>query len=868
MTDVLSSAGADLPAADAPDDLAALRDATDRLLADHGVTDGSDGSGVGEPSDGSGVAGVPGSPDEPTAPWRLDPRPVLLDEAEWAPLEAALAQRAELLDAVLADLYGPRLLLRQDVLPPELVLGHPGFLRAVDGLHLPGGRDLVLTATDLRRGPDGAWTAVADRTQAPAGAGWAMEDRRVVAQVRADVYRQTPVQRIGPFFHALRQALTRAAPPGSDEPRAVLLTSGPASRTAFDQAYLASVLGLPLVEGSDLVVRDGRLWLRGLGGPEPVDVVLRRVDADWCDPLDLRSDSRLGVPGLVRAVQAGTVGVVNPLGASVLEDAGLLAHLPGLARTVLGADLLLPQARTTWCGRPAGLATVLDHLDRLLLVPVGRAAGGAGPVRGWTLDAAALARLRARVQADPAGWVGQDPARDVAGAGPSAVLRTFAVATPEGYRVMTGGLARTDVDAPTSEARDVWVLAGAEAGPDAETRPDAGRRPDAEPVRLADPGDGSVPDRAARGPVSGIAPRSAKSLFWLGRYTERADGTVRLLRAVADRWDDFHRAPADPGGRALAVLLDAVGARGPGEADSPDHDRAARPDLHDLLVDRGRPGTVAWAVRRMAEAQAVVRDQMSADLWLPLASMARTLAAHRRVAAGGTARPVDLRAGLDRMLEALLAVAGIEGEGLVRDVGWRLLDAGRRVERAQAVVAALAATATTPRPVEVEALVLESVLLAHESAVTYRRRYRARPTVPGVLDLLLLDADNPRSLAYQVARLRDDLAHVPAAPGATDEQDRLLADVVDLLAELDPVAVATEPPQRPGPGDVPVGAAPDDPRRARLAEVLDSVGWRLRAVADEITRAHVAHLAPARAVDEEWGVGASPRAGEPEGDDR
>jgi uncharacterized circularly permuted ATP-grasp superfamily protein/uncharacterized alpha-E superfamily protein len=833
MTDVLSSAGADLPAADAPDDLAALRDATDRLLADHGVTDASD---------------------EPTAPWRLDPRPVLLDEADWAPLEAALAQRAELLDAVLADLYGARLLLRQDVLPPELVLGHPGFLRAVDGLRLPGGRDLVLTATDLQRAPDGTWTAVADRTQAPSGAGWAMEDRRVVAQVRADVYRQTPVQRIGPFFHALRRALTHAAPPGADEPRAVLLTSGPASRTAFDQAYLASVLGLPLVEGSDLVVRDGRLWLRGLGGPEPVDVVLRRVDADWCDPLDLRSDSRLGVPGLVRAVQAGTVGVVNPLGASVLEDAGLLAHLPGLARTVLGADLLLPQAATTWCGRPAGLASVLDRLDRLVLAPVGRAAAdGTAPVRGWTLDDAGLARLRARVQADPGAWVGQEPAGGVpadGGGDGTAVLRTFAVATPEGYRVMTGGLARTGSGSGAPVARDVWVLSGADVRPDTE------------------PADESVQDRAARGPVSGVAPRSAESLFWLGRYTERADGTVRLLRAVADRWDDFHRAPADPGGRALAVLLDAVGARGPGEADSPDHDRADRPDLHDLLVDRGRPGTVAWAVRRMAEAQAVVRDQMSADLWLPLASMARTLAAHRRVTAGGTARPVDLRAGLDRMLEALLAVAGIEGEGLVRDVGWRLLDAGRRVERAQAVVATLTATATTPRPAEVDALVLESVLLAHESAVTYRRRYRARPTVPGVLDLLLLDADNPRSLAYQVARLRDDLAHVPAAPGATDEQDRLLADVVDLLAELDPAAVATEPPPRPGPGDVPVGAAPDDPRRARLAEVLDSVAWRLRAVADEITRAHVAHLAPARSVDEEWGVGASPRAGEPDGGGR
>ncbi|WP_454050685.1 circularly permuted type 2 ATP-grasp protein [Cellulomonas sp. Marseille-Q8402] len=818
MTDVLSTDGTGLGTT--ADDLTAVREAADRLLADHGVT-------YGAPAQGGD-----GSDADAAGPWRLDPVPVVLDEADWTPLDAALTQRAELLDAVLADLYGPRLLLRDDVLPPELVLAHPGFLRAVDGLHLPGGHDLVLTATDLCRTPDGSWVAVSDRTQAPSGAGYAMEDRRVVAQVLADVYRQTPIQRIGPFFHALRHALGNAAPAASAEPRAVLLSAGPASETAFDQAYLASMLGLPLVEGSDLVVREGRLWLRGLGGPEPVDVVLRRVDADWCDPLDLRSGSRLGVPGLVRAVQAGTVSVVNPLGSSVLENAGLLAHLPVLARTVLGADLLLPQAATTWCGRPQGLAHVLDHLDRLVLKPVDRA-GGAEVVHGWTLDAAGRERLRARVAADPAGWVGQEPVVGTAAGSRAGVLRTFAVAAPDGYRVMAGGLARLapDVDDPVvshargAVARDVWVLAG-----------------DVAPAGTASAEPDDAPPHPGRPPGTGLSPRSAESLFWLGRYTERADGTVRLLRAVVDRWDDYHRAPASAGGRALALLLDAAGARD-------------LPDLHDLLVDRTRPGTVAWAVRRVAEAQAVVRDQMSADLWLPLASMARTLAAQRRAAAaaGGPPRRTDLRAGLDRMLEALLAVAGIEGEGLVRDVGWHLLDAGRRVERAQSVVATLAATVTTPAPADVESLVLESVLLAHESAITYRRRYTARPAVPGVLDLLLLDGDNPRSLAYQVARLRADLARVPAPPGATEQQDRLLADVEDLLAELHPPTVGDPDGTGPGAG------------RARLAEVLESLGWRLRAVADEVARVHFVHPAPAHAVAEEWGVGRSPRDADPEG---
>ncbi|HEY0186581.1 MAG TPA: circularly permuted type 2 ATP-grasp protein [Cellulomonas sp.] len=864
MTDLLSTDGIGLVTGDRPADadrLAEVRGATERLLADHGVTYGS-------------------ADDEETgAAWRLDPVPVVLSETDWAPVEAGVAQRAALLDAVLADLYGPRLLLRDDLLPPELVLAHPGFLRAVDGLRLPGGHDLLLTAADLCRAPDGTWVAVSDRSQAPSGAGYAMQDRRVVAQVLADVYRQTPIQRIGPFFHALRGALARTAPAGgpADErtgdragdgtgPRAVLLTSGPWSETAFDQAYLASMLGLPLVEGGDLVVREGRVWLRGLDTLTPVDVILRRVDADWCDPLDLRSDSRLGVPGLVRAVQAGTVSVVNPLGASVLENAGLLAHLPALARAVLGTDLLLPQAPTTWCGRPAGLAHVLAHLDRLVLKPVARHRGST-PTFGWTLTAAGRDELTARIAAEPGAWVGQEP---VGGLGPdgararTAVLRTFAVGTPGGYRVMAGGLARlvaeTDVlvsDVAGAVARDVWVLAGESAAGTDEpgTSPASADAAGATPAGADDRGQGpddedrqapatAVPARRRRHPgVSGISPRSAESLFWMGRYAERAGGTVRLLRAVSDRWDDHHRAPGSPGGRALVTLLDALGARLPAGFPDDGSGTADRPLLRDLLVDRTRPGSVAWSVRHLAEAQATVRDQLSADLWLPLASMARTLGAQRRA---DPARPVDLRTSLDRMLEALLAVAGIEAENLVRDGGWRLLDAGRRVERAQSVVAALAATTVDDRPDEVDALVLESVLLTHESVVTYRRRYQSRPKVPGVLDLLLLDDSNPRSLAFQVDRLLDDLGHVPTPSGGGDQRDRLLADVAALLDEIDPTTLAV--------------AGPDG-RRTRLAEVLDSIGWRLRGVADEVARVHFAHPAPARAVAEEWGVGVSPQAG-------
>ncbi|MFI2753795.1 circularly permuted type 2 ATP-grasp protein [Cellulomonas sp. P22] len=869
MTDLLSSTrgpGVDsaerrpdwswLPdAADAPTDadLARFREQAARLLADHGVSHGADDTEHG-PSD-----------------WHLDPVPVIVHEHEWVTLEAALVQRAELLDAVLDDLYGPRLLLRDTLLPPELVLGHPGFLRAVHGLPAPGPRRLVLGATDLSRDPSGTWTSMLDLTQAPAGAGYAMEDRRVVARVLAGVYRQAPIQRIGPFFHALRLALADAAPAGIEEPRVVLLTAGPYSDTAFDQAYLASMLGLPMVEGSDLVVRDGRVWVQGVDGEEQVDVVLRRIDDDLCDPLELRSDSRLGVPGLVRALRAGTVGVVNPLGSSVLENAGLHAYLPRLARTVLGAELRLGSPTTFWCGEESARAHVLGRLDRLVLA---RTTPEHPPVLGWTLSRAEREVLADKISAHPELWVGQEPVGPVDPSLGSAQLRTFSVAHRGSYQVMRGGLARLTpapvqpdiTGTPRAVAKDVWVISS-----EPDSTPDAWVHGDPHTQRIP----------------TGLSARTAENLFWMGRYAERAEGTVRMIRAAVDRWEDYHRAPRSPGGGALAVLLAALDAheprswagRGPGPAPVADRrDPAARepgshdpapapnPDLRTLLLERWRPGTVAWSVRRLAEASAAVRDQLSQDTWLPLASMERALAdddgsvtgagsvtgTGRASARGAGTETAGLRPVLDRLLEALLAVAGIGAESMTLDTGWYFLDAGRRLERALDVVDSLDRTLTVRRTDDVDSLVVESVLLAHESILTYRRRNQSRASVATVLDLLLTDVTNPRSLAFQVARLRADLAAVPAPSEPVDQRDRLLQDVEDLLAELDTTALAL---------------ASEDGRRERMADALESLRWRLRAAGDEIGRVHLAHPTPSRAFDEEWGSRATDHEAPEPGDD-
>jgi uncharacterized circularly permuted ATP-grasp superfamily protein/uncharacterized alpha-E superfamily protein len=770
-----------------------------QLLEDHGVQYGGEDSGQA---------------------WNLDPLPVLLDETEWHRLETGLAQRSELLDEILTDVYGPRRLLSTGLLPAEVILGHPGFLRAADGITLPGDHQLFLTAADIARNADGSWQVIADRTQAPSGMGYAMEDRRVLAQVLAGLYRKARIHRIGPFFHAMRLALRDVAPVAAgDVPRIALLTPGPYSETAFDQAYLSAMLGFPLVEGGDLVVDDGRLWMRSMDRLEPVDVLLRRVDAEYCDPLDLRGDSRLGVPGLLHAARQGGVSVVNTFGSGVLENAALLTFLPRICRELRGQELLLSSAVTYWCGERSMCSHVIANLERLVVKPTARSRAGRS-VLGWTLTNAERADLAARISAEPHAWVGQEPIE--ASTAPTvaehtlearaAVLRTFAVARPDGYQVMSGALARvaphTDAvlvsNSSGAVAKDVWVLSS-------------------EPYALPDPWvqEGPAPSSL----TASISPRVAEDMYWYGRYAERAEATIRLLRAVCDRWDDFHGSGGTTGGQALDVLQSALA------------EVATPGDLRDVLLDQTRPGTVAYAVHRMTGAATAVRDQLSSDSWPAISALERALARER-------AQPADTggapdRATLARLLESLLALQGLDAESMVRDVGWFLDDAGHRLERAQFLVDILAATLTHQRSAAVDSLVLESVLIANESIITYSRRYQTRANVHTVLDLLLLDGRNPRSLVFQLDRLRSDLAEV-RAPGRTASRDQLMADIRDLLDELDTGLVAT---------------TDDHGLRRRLVELLDSLGWRLRELDEEITRVHFVHPVPSQWLEAgTWGA--------------
>ncbi len=698
--------------------------------------------------------------------WVIDPLPVVIGATEWASLEADLRQRAELLQLLHDDLYGARRLVAERVLPAEVVLGHPGFIRSVDGI---ARQRLVLGATDLARGADGRWTVIADKTSAPSGAGYAMANRRVTSRVLASVHRTASLARLRGFFHTMAHALGGVAGSDVEMPRVVLLSPGTGTETAFDQGFLATLLGFPLVEADDLSVRDGRVWIRSTGRREPVDVVLRRVDAEFCDPLELRPDSRLGLPGLVEAARRGAVGLANPLGSGVLENAGLTPFLPSIARRLLGEELSLPSAQTWWCGDPRSRSHVLAHLESLVVKPIARELVVASRF-GWELSAQERDDLRREIEAQPWSWVGQEPIAmstapvvTPAGLAPGRfVLRTFGVSDAERHHVMPGGLGRVNTDASSSLvssasgalAKDVWVLAEDSTGVRGWSAPST----EPQPVLLR------LQRRTA------VSPRVADNLYWVGRYAERAEGTARLLRVADDLAQDHAQRPDTPGIATMEVMVQAAAALTgvvprPGLG-SVDHLRA-------MVGAAVRPGTVAHACHRLVVAAEGVRDQLSQDIWHILSRLDRTLATP-------PAAETQLRPQLDTVLESLLAVAGVVHESMVRDQTWGFLDGGIRVERAQHTVALLRATLARERPPVIDGQVTESVLEACESILTHRRRTASGegPAWPihSATSLLLVDTGNPRSVAFQVDRLIDALRLAG--------DDGLVADAASLAASL------------------------------------------------------------------------------------
>ncbi len=692
--------------------------------------------------------------------WELDPIPVVISSQEWAEVENSLQRRAELFNLILKDIYGPQELLRRGLLPPELIHGHPGFLRPCHpypaGLEHP----LILHAVDLARGADGEFKVIGDRTQSPSGAGYALENRVVMSRVMPSLFRESHVHRLALFFQNLRASLAELAPNRDrDEPRVVLLTPGPLNETYFEHSFLASYLGYTLVEGGDLTVRNGRVWLRSMRRLEPVDIILRRLDDDYCDALELRPDSLLGVPGLTEAVRRGNVAVVNPLGAGVLETPALNAFLPGISRHFIGKELQLDAMRTWWCGERRSLEYVLDNLDGMVVKHAHRAPGTT-PAFAAGLDAKQRAALIERIRAHPSHYVGQEKglfssvptlAGDRLEPRP-AVLRAFLVGRHGGYAVMPGGLTRItgspeglSVSNQTGGlSKDTWILA-------------------TEPTRQVSLLAAESTRHTAGETWSTLPPAAAENLYWMARYAERAEHGIRLCRTILRSYrasdetgDDLDRAHMD----ILSRTLTHVTATYPGFTRGLNAGGQPSPleELQSVLYDRQRTGSVAFNLQALLNSAYAVRDRLSLDTWR-IINVIRAYQGRQRPA--GIVAGADLSSDLDELVTLLAALRGLENDSMVHSLAWTFLEIGRCVERGLLSGVFLRNTMVQTRSPALESMVLESVLNHLESLNAFRRHHQGTPQADAVIRLVLLNDLNPRALNYQLAQLRLRLTELP-----------------------------------------------------------------------------------------------------------
>jgi uncharacterized circularly permuted ATP-grasp superfamily protein/uncharacterized alpha-E superfamily protein len=709
--------------------------------------------------------------------WRLDPVPMLVGHDEWAVLARGLVQRARLLEAVAADLTGDRTLLTTGVVPPAAVLSWSGYQRATSGLP-SAARRLTLYGPDLVRRADGAFVVIADHTDVPVGAGLALLQRSVASRLLPDLHRRAGVAPLGDLSAALRGALAAHAPPERSSPRVVVHTTGPGRAEYLDHSYLASELGYHVVTGDDLTVRGGRLWLRSLGRLEPVDVVLRRVPDHWIDPLEVPPGGPGGVPGLLQAAREGGAGVANLPGSGIAGHLALLPFLGAACHRLLGEDLLLPSTDTWWCGLTDHREEVLGAFDDLVLHDVGqgavRAVGGwAPPVFARDLDPATRASWRSLIDRSPHRVVAQrrlDLATTpgVVDGGPvaqSVVIRAVVVSGPEGCHVLPGGHGR--VVAPetpalaqgSGTAKDIWVLAGSTSSPIPVPKPSVA------PIDLR----ASLPSRAG------------ESLFWMGRNAERAETVVRLVQVVLRRVEQEPELLADVDGPWLHHMLGGLravsGAIGtlPGPGDDPY--AVLQAELAGALD--GRPGSAADSLGHLVSSVRSIREHVSTSTWRIFGMLEAEIDGLRNAGAAG---PVVLGETLDRVLVPLLAFSGLAKESMVRGPGWRLLDMGRRLERAVLLLGLLEATVVPASTAEHRQSLHESVLTACESLVAYRRRFRSDITPAGIAAMLVLDVSNPRSLAFQLEQLHEDLSGLPAG-GDRTAQRAIVARAQDVLTD-------------------------------------------------------------------------------------
>ena len=696
---------------------------------------------------------VYGDPDGMNRPWILDPVPMVFNSEEWERIEKGLIQRTQLLNLILKDLYGDQKLIKEGLLPFELIYNHKGFLRQAHDIQLEGEQQLIQYSSDLARGPNGMMWVLHDRTDAPSGAGYTFENRAAMTRVFPELIRENHVRKITSYYQTFKNTLSSLTN-NKENPRVVLLSPGPTNETFFEHAYISSFMGFTLAFGEDLTVSGGYVWLKTIKGLEKVDVIIRRVDDVFCDPLEFKNDSHLGVVGLMEAVRQKKVLVINPLGCRVLENPGLMAFLPKISKVFLGEDLILPSVATWWCGQEKELKYVFDHIETLVIRNIYRGTNHKS-VFGGDLTKQQLQNLKKEIQRNPYMFVGQEMV-DFS-TSPSwinnklearnAVFRSYVVADSENntYNVMPGGLSRS------SPEKGAFLVSNQTGGISKDT------------WVLGKPKDviSKIPKIVKSQPlVRTVLPsRTGERLFWLGRYLERSAYAVRLMRMTllsyneADEDIHIHETPVLS---TLLKTLTLMTGTLPGFTEKAIL-KNPESELLDLVHDVEKPGSLAFSIQSFLTNAFAVRDRLSLDTWRILDSISEELIKMRQ------SENSLLKAyhNLDNMVVKLMAFYGLNIDNMTRETTWHLLNIGRFIESAVNNCTILRGMLSRSFDTESNKELMEDTLRCNESLVTYRYRYRSNLEMQGVLSLLILHEDNPRSLIFQLLEIDSHLKALP-----------------------------------------------------------------------------------------------------------
>jgi uncharacterized circularly permuted ATP-grasp superfamily protein/uncharacterized alpha-E superfamily protein len=695
-----------------------------------------------------------GDPDGMNRPWKLDPIPMVFGSEDWAIIEKGLKQRARLLNFILKDVYGNRKLIREGLVPFELIYNHRGFLRQVDKLELDGEQQLIQYSADLARGPDGQMWVLHDRTDAPSGTGYTFENRAAMTRVFPELLRENEVRKITSYYQTLKNTLVHLSSESKENPRIVLLSPGPTNETYFEHAYLSSFMGFTLVVGKDLTVSDGYVWLKTIKGLEKVDVIIRRVDDIFCDPLEFLDESHLGVVGLMEAIRRNNVLVINPLGVRILENPGLMAFLPKICQHVFGEDLIMNSVATWWCGHEKEKNYVLDNINHLIIRGIYRGAKS-NSVFGGSLSNEEKAHLITKIKTNPYLYVGQEMVDfsttpswiDNRLVARNAVFRSYIVADVENntYSVMPGGLSRSS---PVKGAfmvsnqaggisKDTWVL---------------GKRSEATVVI------NEFPKKQQTKSIHILPSRTGEDLFWLGRYMERSTYTVRLMRMTLSTYNEADEDIHVTENMVLSTLLKSLSyltGTLPGFTDKKIL-KKPEAELLSLSTDVNRVGSLAQSIQSFIINGFAVRDRLSLDTWRILDSVREELNAMKNASSSIT----EVYHALDKMVIKLMAFYGLNIDNMTRESTWHLLNMGRFIESATNTCIVLKSLLSKKFNLETEKELLEDTLRSNESLVTYRYLYRSNLELNGVLNLLLTNELNPKSLIYQVSKIDEHLKNM------------------------------------------------------------------------------------------------------------